>query len=180
MRESVCRNILEQYLVSLEGMLSRHESVGQAGDSAPKPSRARLAALIERACCNSCASPDLPRRRAESGFGNLAYRIALRFSELLTRAIPGDSTMAAVWSHGNDVLTIARLPEEPDSSRAQGSDTQLAPDNRRHMSAEDFYGVQHSFVWQRRYAHLECDARNATENFIHVKDLFRYRFSVAD
>ena len=27
---------------------------------------------------------------------------------------------------------------------------------------------------------MECDARNATENFIHVKDLFRDRFSVAE
>jgi hypothetical protein len=48
------------------------------------------------------------------------------------------------------------------------------------LSAEDFYGVQHFFVWQRRDTHLECDARNATENFIHVKDLFRDRFGVAD
>jgi len=48
------------------------------------------------------------------------------------------------------------------------------------LSAEDFYRVQHFFMWQRRDTHLECDARNATENFIHVKDLFRDRFSVAD
>src|SRR5260370_14029592 len=70
--------------------------------------------------------------------------------------------------------------EELKSSRAYRSDTQLAPDDRRHLSAEDFYGVQHFLVWQRGDTHLECDARNATENFIHVKDLFRDRFSVAD
>jgi hypothetical protein len=70
--------------------------------------------------------------------------------------------------------------DELNSSRACRSDTQLAPDNRRHFSAEDFYGVQHFFVWQRRDTHLESDARNATENFFHVKDLFRDRFSVAD
>src|SRR6266849_2562016 len=70
--------------------------------------------------------------------------------------------------------------EELNSSRAYRSDTQLAPDDRRHLSAEDFYGVQHFLVWQRGDTYLECDARNATENFIHVKDLFRDRFSVAD
>jgi hypothetical protein len=66
------------------------------------------------------------------------------------------------------------------ASGAQRSDAELAPDNRSHVGAEDFYGVQHFFVWQRRDTHLECDARNATENFIHVKDLFRDRFGVAD
>src|SRR3984957_20893640 len=62
-------------------------------------------------------------------------------------------------------------------SRAQRSDTQLAADDRRPLTAEDFYGVQHFFVWQRRDTHLECDARNTPENFIHVKDLFRDSFS---
>src|SRR5229473_7279236 len=77
-------------------------------------------------------------------------------------------------------VPVARPSEEPDSSRAQRSDTQLAPDNGRHLSPEDFYGVQHFVVWQRRDAHLECDARNAAKNFVHVKDLFCDRFSVAD
>jgi hypothetical protein len=40
--------------------------------------------------------------------------------------------------------------------------------------------VQHFVVWQRRDPHLECDARNAAKNFVHVKDLLRDRFSVAD
>src|SRR5437016_14647132 len=71
-------------------------------------------------------------------------------------------------------------PSPGNASRGYRSDTQLAPDDRRHLSAEDFYGVQHFFVWQRGDTHLECDARNATENFIHVKDLVRDRFSVAD
>jgi hypothetical protein len=48
------------------------------------------------------------------------------------------------------------------------------------LSAKDFYGVQHFFVWQRRDTHLECDAGDAAENFIHVKNLFRDRFGVAD
>src|SRR5260370_37512050 len=70
--------------------------------------------------------------------------------------------------------------EELKSSRAYRSDTQLAPDDRRHLSAEDFYGVQHFLVWQRGDTHLGCDARNATRYFIHVKDLFTYRYSFAD
>jgi hypothetical protein len=32
------------------------------------------------------------------------------------------------------------------ASRAYGSDTELAPDDRRDLSAEDFYGSQHCFV----------------------------------
>jgi len=40
--------------------------------------------------------------------------------------------------------------------------------------------VQHFFVRQRRDTHLECDARNAAKNFIHVKDLVRDRFGVTD
>src|SRR5882724_9923355 len=68
--------------------------------------------------------------------------------------------------------------QEPDSSRAQRSDTQLAPDDGRHLGAKDFYGVQHFFVRKGRDTHLECDARDAAKNFIHVKDLFRDRFSV--
>jgi hypothetical protein len=64
-----------------------------------------------------------------------------------------------------------------DSLRAHRSDTELAANDRRHLSAEDFYGVQHFFVGQRRDTHLEGDARNTTENFIHVKDLFRDRIA---
>jgi hypothetical protein len=33
---------------------------------------------------------------------------------------------------------------------------------------------------KRRDTHLECDAGDAAENLIHIKDLFRDRFSVAD
>ena len=67
-----------------------------------------------------------------------------------------------------------------DSSRAYRGGAELVPNDLRHGGAEDFDGVQHFFVWQRRDTHLECDARNATENFINVEDLFRDRFSVAD
>ena len=70
--------------------------------------------------------------------------------------------------------------KSPDSLRAQRSDAQLAPDERRHLSPEDFYGVQHFFVWQRRNTHLERNAGDASKNFVHVKDLFRDRFSIAD
>src|SRR5712692_7075862 len=66
------------------------------------------------------------------------------------------------------------------ASRAQRSDTQLAPDDRRHLSAEEFYGVQHFFMRHRRDTHLECDAGDAAENFVHVKNLFCDRFSVTD
>jgi len=45
------------------------------------------------------------------------------------------------------------------------------------MGAEDLYGIQHSFVLKRRDTHLECDAGDAAENFIHVKDLFRDRLA---
>jgi len=71
-------------------------------------------------------------------------------------------------------------PSLGNASRAYGSDTQLAPDNRRHLGTEDFYGVQHFLVRKGRDTHLECDAGNATENFIHVKHLFHYRFRVGD
>ena len=72
------------------------------------------------------------------------------------------------------------IPEVLNSFCAYGSDTQLVPDDGRHLSTQDFYGLQHFFVWQRRDTHLECDARNAAENFIHVKGLVRDRFRVAD
>src|ERR1700722_9563314 len=65
-------------------------------------------------------------------------------------------------------------------SRAQRSDTQLAADDRRYLAAEDFYGVQHFFVRQRRDTHLECDAGDAAENLVHVKQLFCDRFRVAN
>ena len=70
--------------------------------------------------------------------------------------------------------------EEFESSGAYNGGPELVPDNRSHMGAEDLYGIQHSFVLKRRDTHLECDAGDAAENFIHVKDLFRDRFSVAD
>ena len=77
-----------------------------------------------------------------------------------------------------DRVTTQR--EEYESSGAYRSDAELVPDNRSHVSAEDLYGVQHFLVRKRRDTHLECDAGYATENFIHIKDLFRDRFSIAD
>src|SRR5713226_9014351 len=71
-------------------------------------------------------------------------------------------------------------PSPGNASRAYRSDTQLAPDDRCHASAENLYGVQHFLVWKRRDTHLECDAGDAAGNFIYVKDLFRDHFSVAD
>src|ERR1700737_4784820 len=70
--------------------------------------------------------------------------------------------------------------EEFESSGAYRGDTELVPDHRRRDLAEDLYGVHHFLVRKRRDTHLECDAGDATENFIHIKDLFRDRFSVAD
>jgi hypothetical protein len=37
-----------------------------------------------------------------------------------------------------------------------------------------------TYAEKRRVAHLECDAGDAAENFIHIKDHSRDRFSVAD
>src|SRR5712692_1662640 len=70
--------------------------------------------------------------------------------------------------------------EEFESSGPYRGDAELVPDDRRHDGAEDFYGVQHFLVRKRRDTHLECDARDAAENFIHIKDLFRDSFGVAD
>ena len=70
--------------------------------------------------------------------------------------------------------------EELESSGAYRGDTEIVPDDRGHDGAEDLYGVQHFLVRKRRDTHLECDAGDATENFIHIKDLFRDGFSVAD
>jgi hypothetical protein len=52
--------------------------------------------------------------------------------------------------------------------------------NSWHDAAEDLYGVQHFLVRKRRDTHLECDAGDAAENFVHVQDLFRDRFRVPD
>src|SRR5690242_14103842 len=95
----------------------------------------------------------------------------------LSRKFGGPCACRAAFAY---FVPVAGLPEEPDSSRAQRSDTQLAPDEGRHLSPEDFYGVQRFFVWQCRNTHLERNAGDASKNFVHVKDLFRDRFSVAD
>ena len=75
-------------------------------------------------------------------------------------------------------VTIER--EEFESSGAYRSDAELVPDDTCHGGTEDFYGFQHFLVWKRRDTHLKCDAGDSTKNFIHVKDLFGDRFSVAD
>src|ERR1700730_19177348 len=77
-------------------------------------------------------------------------------------------------------MALRTQSEEIESSRAYRRDAELVPDKGRHGGAEDFYGVQHFSVRKRRDTHLERDAGNAAENFIHVKDLFRDCFSVAD
>jgi len=63
---------------------------------------------------------------------------------------------------------------------AYSGDAELVPNNRSYDGAEDFNGVQHFWVRKRRDTHWECDARDATQNIIHVKDLFRNSFGVAD
>jgi hypothetical protein len=70
--------------------------------------------------------------------------------------------------------------EEYESSDTYGGNAELTPDNWRNLGAKELYGVQHFFVWKRRDTHLECDAGDAAKNFIHVKDLLRDRFRVAD
>jgi len=73
-----------------------------------------------------------------------------------------------------------RLRGSNSNSGAYRRDAELVPDNWCHDGAEDLYGVQHFLVRKRRDTHLERDAGDAAENFIHIKDLFRDRFSVAD
>src|SRR5258708_1410682 len=70
--------------------------------------------------------------------------------------------------------------EELESSGAYSGNAEVMPDDRCHDGAEYLSGVQHFLVWKRRDTHLECDAGDAAENFIHIKDLLRDRFSVAD
>src|SRR6266849_3124812 len=70
--------------------------------------------------------------------------------------------------------------DEFESSGANRRDAELVPDNRCHDGAEDLYGIQHFLVRKRRDTHLERDAGDAAENFIHIKDLFRDRSSVAN
>src|SRR5258708_3878858 len=70
--------------------------------------------------------------------------------------------------------------EELESSGAYSGNAEVMPDDRCHDGAEYLSGVQHLLVWKRRDTHLECDAGDATENFIHIKDLLRDRFSIAD
>src|SRR5882724_5899742 len=70
--------------------------------------------------------------------------------------------------------------KEFESSGACSGDAEFVPNNRTHVDAEDLYGVQHFLVRKRRDTHLECDAGDASENFIHIKDLFRDRFSIAN
>src|ERR1700733_1474126 len=55
---------------------------------------------------------------------------------------------------------------------------QLVAHNRSHLSAQNLYRAQHFLVRKRGYAHLECDARDAAESFVYVKDFFRDRSSV--
>src|SRR5258705_10830768 len=73
-----------------------------------------------------------------------------------------------------------RLRGSNSNSGAYRRDAELVPDNWCHDGAEDLYGVQHFLVRKRRDTHLQRDAGDAAENFIHIKDLFRDRFSIAD
>src|ERR1700680_4369450 len=77
-------------------------------------------------------------------------------------------------------MAFRTQPEELESSGAYSGDAEIVPDDRCHEGAEDLYGVQHFLVRKRRDTHLECDAGDTTENFIHIKDLFRDCLSVTD
>jgi hypothetical protein len=70
--------------------------------------------------------------------------------------------------------------EELESSGAYSGDAEVVPDDRCHDGAEYLYGVQHFLVWKRGDTHLEGDAGDAAENFIHIKEFFRDGFGVAD
>jgi len=48
------------------------------------------------------------------------------------------------------------------------------------LGTEDFYGVQHFLMREGRDTHLEGHAGDAAKNCVHVRDLFRDGFSVAD
>src|SRR5580704_6293763 len=77
-------------------------------------------------------------------------------------------------------MALRLRSEKLESSGAYRGDAEFVPYNGCDRGAEDLYGVQHFLVRKRRDAHLECDAGDTAENFIHVKDLFRDRFSVAN
>ena len=66
------------------------------------------------------------------------------------------------------------------ASGVHRNDAEFVPDNMCHLGAEDLYGLQHFLVRKRRDSHLECNAGDAAENVIRIKDLLCDRFRVAD
>src|ERR1700694_6021253 len=67
-----------------------------------------------------------------------------------------------------------------ESSGAYSDVAELVLDYKCLVGAEGLGVAQHFLVRKHRDTHWECDAGDATENFIHIKDLFRDRFSVAN
>src|ERR1700693_5080063 len=56
----------------------------------------------------------------------------------------------------------------------------LFPDDRSNAGPKKFDRPQHLLVRERRDTHLESNSRQASQNFVHVQDLLRDRFSIAD
>ena len=66
------------------------------------------------------------------------------------------------------------------ATRLWSSSGEFSPNDGRDAGAQNFYGSQHLLMRKRRDTHLERDARDAAENFIHIQYLFRNGFGVAD
>ncbi len=49
-------------------------------------------------------------------------------------------------------------------------------DDRGYLGAEEFDGVHEFVVAEGGDAHLEADARDAAEGFVHLEELWRLRF----
>ena len=62
----------------------------------------------------------------------------------------------------------------------RGAGGELFTDDGRDAGSQDFDRSQHLLMRERRDAHLERDARDAAEGFVHVQYFLRDSFGVAD
>ena len=65
-------------------------------------------------------------------------------------------------------------------SGRRGRSRELFTDDGRDAASQDFNGPQHLLVRERRDAHLEREARDAAEHFIHIHYFLGDRFRIAD
>jgi hypothetical protein len=56
----------------------------------------------------------------------------------------------------------------------------LFPDDRSNAGSQKFDRPQHLLVRERRDTHLERNSRKASQDVVHVQDLLRDRFRIAD